>query len=374
MRLNRTMPRLLSLALLLSLSTAILRTAPTPPAQPTSGPGGSDYAYAHVGQHSTGEGADHVTIFWPEPAAAIGSLPLVVFTHGWGAVKSEHYQAWINHLVRRGAIVVYPRYQGNLRAKPETFVTHAVAGVRRALDWIHEQKNLPQPDPERWATVGHSAGGVLAANLSVELPKAGLPAPKAVMSVEPGITRGPEGLLLPLSDLSQTDASTLLLIITGEDDELVGDHDARRIYEETTAVPAAQKDLLQLPSDDHGSPALEATHRAPAAPLPGYEPPQRKEPTGFLRKRIAKKAKERMAQRGLDLDASSKEPAVTNALDYYGTWKLFDALCAAAFENKYRDVALGGGPAQLDMGQWSDGRPVKTMVRLSSPNDQSEHR
>jgi hypothetical protein len=185
------------------------------------------------------------------------------------------------------------------------------------------------------------------------------------MSVEPGITRGDQGTVLPLSNLSHTAANTLLLVITGEEDELVGDRDARRVFEETTAVPAAQKDLLQLRSDDHGLPALVATHRAPAAPLPGYEPPQRHEPKGFLRKRIAKKAKERLAERGLDLDASSKEPAVTDALDYYGTWKLFDALCAAAFENKYRDVALGGGPAQLDMGQWSDGTPVKPMVHLS---------
>jgi dienelactone hydrolase len=359
------MSRLQSLVLMLSLCAVLLRAAPTPPAQPASGPGGTDYTYARVGQHSTGESSDDVTIFWPEQPAATGSLPLVVFTHGWGAMKPEHYEAWINHLVRRGSIVVYPRYQETLRIKPDTFTTHAVAGVRRALDWLGGQKGLPQPDPERWATVGHSAGGVLAANLSVELPKAGLPAPKAVMSVEPGVTRGPEGPLLPLSDLSQTAAGTLLLVVTGEDDELVGDRDARRIYEETTAVPAAQKDLLELQSDDHGSPSLEATHRAPAAPLPGYEPPQRKEPKGFLRKRIAKKAKERMAERGLDLDASSKEPAVTDALDYYGTWKLFDALCTAAFAGKQRDVALGGGPAQLDMGRWSDGTPVKPMVRLS---------
>jgi dienelactone hydrolase len=365
------MSRHLSLVLLFTLGAGILRAAPTPPAQPASGPGGSDYAHARVSHHSTGEGADDVTIFWPEEPAATAALPVVVFTHGWGAVKPEHYQAWINHLVRRGAIVVYPRYQESLRAKPDTFTSRAVAGVRRAVDWLAGRKDLPQPDPERWSAVGHSAGGVLAANLSVELPKAGLPAPKAVMSVEPGVTRGPEGPLLPLADLSRTSSTMLLLVVTGEEDELVADHDARRIYDETTAVPAAQKDLLQLRSDDHGSPALEATHRAPAAPLPGYEPPQRKEPKGFIRKRIAKKARERMAERGLDLDASSKEPAVTDALDYYGTWKLFDALCAAAFENKLRDVALGGGPAQLDMGKWSDGTPVKPMVRLSPAQSKS---
>lgn len=361
-------PLLLRFLLLavLSAGNLALPAEPTPPAQPATGPGGADYTHARTGQHSTGDGAEDVTIFWPEQPQSAGPLPVVVFTHGWGAVKPEHYLAWIHHLVRKGAIVLYPRYQTDLRAKPDTFTTSAVAGVRRGLDWLARNKDRPQPDLARLATVGHSAGGVLAANLAVALPAAGLPAPKAVMSVEPGITRNPKGgALLPLSNLSKIAPATLLLVVTGEDDKLVGDHDGRRIFQESTAIPAAQKDWLELQTDDHGEPALEATHRAPAAPLPGYEPPQRSEPKGFLRKRLAKKARERMADRGLDLEASSKEPAITNALDYYGTWKLFDALCAAAFENKHRDTALGGGPDQLAMGRWSDGTPVKPLKRLS---------
>lgn len=341
----------------------IAQGAPTPPNQPTTGPGGADYTHARVGSHTTGDGGEDVTIFWPEQPAPAGPVPVVVFTHGWGAMKPEHYLAWIHHLVRRGAIVLYPRYQADLRARPDTFTTNAVAGVRRALDWLTQNKVRPQPDLTRLATVGHSAGGVLAANLAVALPEAGLPAPKAVMSVEPGITQGQRGTLIPLADLSKIGSGTLVLVVTGEEDKLVGDRDAQRIYAESTAVPAANKDWLELRSDDHGEPALEATHRAPAAPLPGYEPPERREPKGFLKKRIAKKAQERMAERGLDLNASSREPAVTNALDYYGTWKLFDALRDAAFEGKNREIALGGGPAQLDMGRWSDGTPLRPMRR-----------
>lgn len=362
-------PLLLRLLLLAAFSAGPLVPAaePTPPAQPASGPGGADYAHARTGSHATGDGAGDVTIFWPEQPQPAGPLPVVVFTHGWGAVKPEHYLAWIHHLVRKGAIVLYPRYQADLRAKPETFTPNAVAGVRRGLDWLARNPDRPQPDLARLATVGHSAGGVLAANLAVALPAAGLPAPKAVMSVEPGITRNPQGeTLLPLADLAKIAPATLLLVVTGEDDELVGDRDGRRIFQESTAIPAAQKDWLQLQSDDHGAPALEATHRAPAAPLPGYEPPQRSEPRGFLRKRLAKKARDRMAERGLNLEAASQEPAVTNALDYHGTWKLFDALRDAAFDGKNRNLALGGGPAQLGMGTWSDGTPVKPLKRLSA--------
>lgn len=337
---------------------------PTPPVQPASGPGGSDYAFARVGKFATGAGSDDAVIFWPEQPVPTEKLPLVIFTHGWGAIDPVHYEAWIDHIVRKGAIVLYPRYQENLRVKADAFTTNAVAGVRRGLDWLsHRKGGGPLPDLTRVATVGHSAGGVLAANLAVALPAAGLPTPRAVMSVEPGITRNERGTLLPLADLSKIAPSTLLLVVTGDADHLVGDADALRIFSESTALAATQKDWLELQSDDHGEPALTATHRAPAAPLAGYEPPQRKEPKGFLKKRIAKRVKERLANEGLDLDNATKEPAVTDALDYYGSWKLFDALRDAAFEGKNREIALGGGAAQLNMGTWSDGTPVKPLKR-----------
>ncbi|MBX3738516.1 MAG: alpha/beta hydrolase [Candidatus Didemnitutus sp.] len=359
----RLAPLLVSV-LFLGFAAAI--AAPTPPAQPATGPGGADYAYANVASHSTGEGGDDVTIFWPEKSTA-ENLPVIVFTHGWGAMKPEHYLAWIHHLVRHGAFVLYPRYQKSLRAPSADFTPNAVAGVKRGLEWLATQKQLPRADLTRLATVGHSAGGVLAANLVIALPAAGLPAPKAAMCVEPAVLERDGKPLVPLSDLAKIPATTLLLTLSGDRDTLVGDIGARRIYESATAVPAANKDWLELRSDDHGAPALVATHRAPAAPLPGYTPPKREEPKGFIRKRIAEKAKERLAERGLDLDSSTQEPPVTDALDYYGTWKLFDALCASAFENKFRDAALGGGPAQLDMGKWSDGTPVKPLARRSAP-------
>ncbi|WP_415910184.1 alpha/beta hydrolase family protein [Oleiharenicola sp. Vm1] len=355
------------LAFLLCLGFAAANAAPIPPAQPATGPGGADYAYARVASHASGDDGDDVTVFWPEQPAAAQPLPVIVFAHGWGATKPEHYLAWIHHLVRHGAIVLYPRYQKNLRTPPAEFTPNAVAGVKRGLDWLARQKDLPRADLARLATVGHSAGGVLAANLAVALPAAGLPAPKAVMCVEPAVLERDQGPLVPLADLAQVPAATLLLTLSGDRDTLVGDTGARRIYEATTAVPAAQKDWLELRSDDHGAPALVATHRAPAAPLPGYQPPQREEPKGFIRKRLAEKAKERLAERGLNLDDSSHETPVTDALDYYGTWRLFDALRAAAFENRLRDVALGGGPTQLAMGQWSDGTPVKPLLRRGVP-------
>ena len=56
-----------------------------------------------------------------------------------------------------------------------------------------------------------------------------------------------------------------------------------------------------------------------------------------------------------------------DALDFFGYWKLFDALSDAAFYGRNRDYALGNTPQQRFMGVWSDGRPVRELVILDRP-------
>ena len=57
--------------------------------------------------------------------------------------------------------------------------------------------------------------------------------------------------------------------------------------------------------------------------------------------------------------ASAPDAASVNVYDWYGFWKWFDALCDAAFYGRNREYALGGTPAQKNMGTWDDGTPVK---------------
>ena len=56
-----------------------------------------------------------------------------------------------------------------------------------------------------------------------------------------------------------------------------------------------------------------------------------------------------------------------DALDYYGTWKLFDGLMDAAFYGKNVQYALGDTPEQCYMGKWSDGTPVKELRVTERP-------
>jgi hypothetical protein len=61
------------------------------------------------------------------------------------------------------------------------------------------------------------------------------------------------------------------------------------------------------------------------------------------------------------------ETMMVNALDFYGTWKLFDGLTDAAFYGKNREYALGNTPQQRFMGVWSDGVPVKELKITDNP-------
>ena len=64
-------------------------------------------------------------------------------------------------------------------------------------------------------------------------------------------------------------------------------------------------------------------------------------------------------------DVETATETAPDALDFYGFWKLFDALTDAAFHGRNREYALGNTPQQRYMGAWSDGRPVTELVVLN---------
>ncbi|MHC4606164.1 MAG: alpha/beta hydrolase family protein [Planctomycetota bacterium] len=200
---------------------------PKPPGQPAEGPGGREYAHEKVTEHSVGEKGEKVWIFEPDgpkPAKA----PVVVFCHGWSAVAPAVYRAWLDHLVRRGNIVVYPVYQAKGDAFKD-FMPNAVTGVKAAVEELKKEGHV-RPEPGKWALVGHSMGGVLCANLAATWEEHGLPKPAAVMPVQPGGGSKKGGLLVPYADYAKIPASALLLSVAGEDDKLVGGATAKYIY------------------------------------------------------------------------------------------------------------------------------------------------
>ena len=351
------MRAILSLTLVLLSLTIGFSQGVTPPLQPSSGPGGSQYSHTSVTRNRYGKGGQEYWIFEPDSPRP-RTAPVVVLLHGWGGMNPLYYGAWIDHLVKRGNIVIYPRYQASLLTPLKDFTPNTITAVKDALGRLQSEKGHVSPDLNKFAAVGHSMGGLLAANLAALAAESKLPRVQAVMCVEPGITESPVNFAL--ADLKKIPASTLLLALAGDQDGLVRDTDAKRIYYESTRVSAANKDFITLVSDSHGTPALLASHRAPTALDKSYDsgeglsgaPAGTSDPVGD-----APQVQRRVRP----------ETMMVNALDYYGTWKLFDALCDAAFTGKNRQYALGNTPQQRFMGLWSDGTPVKELIVTDKP-------
>lgn len=351
-------PTALSVSLILSALTIVSSQSATPPSQPQTGPGGKQYAHAGVVKNRYGKGGQEYWIFEPDSPKP-QTAPVIVFLHGWGGMNPLYYGAWLDHLVKRGNIVIYPRYQSNLLTSIQDFTPNTISAIKDALARLRSETGHVSPDLNKFATVGHSVGGLLAASVAALASESSLPKVKAVMSIEPGITESP--INIPLADLKKIPAETLLLALAGDQDTLVRDTDAKRIYYESTRVSANNKDFITLVSDSHGRPSLLASHRAPTALDNGYDNGEGVGGGPAVNPTRVGDAPQQTSR------SDRRETMMVNALDFYGTWKLFDALCDAAFYGRNREYALGNTPQQRFMGIWSDGLPVNELKVTDKP-------
>lgn len=308
-----------------------LMLIPKAPDAPFSGPGSLEYKHNGVIKSSYGEGANQYWIYEPDSPKP-SSAPIIIFNHGWGAIYPEVYEAWIVHIVKRGNIVIYPRYQESMLTTSDNFTTNAINAVKNAINEL-KKNNHVQPELDKIAVVGHSAGGLISINMAANASDENIPIPKAVFCVEPGKHRSKEDPLgPPLENLSKIPQNTLLITLSGDQDNITGNEDAIKIFSETTSIPPENKDYIILRSDNHGYPDLIADHLAPLAII-----------------------------------KTDNFSILVDGLDYYGTWKLFDGLCDAAFYNTNEDYALGNTSKQRYMGIWSDGKQVNQMIIIDTP-------
>ncbi|MGH2459849.1 MAG: chlorophyllase/cutinase-like alpha/beta fold protein [Chloroflexota bacterium] len=309
-------------------------TVARPPEQPSAGPGGRDYPYQNVVWHAYGRGATAYFLFEPAgPSPASASV--VVFLHGWLATTPTVYWNWIRHLARKGSIVIFPIYQQPL-SLPSAFTANALSAEESALAELRRPGHV-SARLDRIEIIGHSVGAVVAFNLAAEAASHGLPTPKALLTVEPGGLEGtgPAWNAVPMADPRAIPASTYYLTLVGDRDTIVGDADAIRLWNAIPQIPSGRRDIVEVVTDLHGSPALVADHFMPCAG------------SGLLFSWMT----------------------ATNADDYDATWKLSVALANAAFEHRDVGYALGGTPEQRFMGVWSDGTPVKSLLITENPGD-----
>jgi alpha/beta hydrolase fold len=312
------------------------------PEQPKSGPGGSHYDHRSIKSNLYGKGNLAYWMFEPADPFPQSSAPLMVFLHGGGGGSPSRFSAWFDHLVKRGNIVIYPVYQGSMNPwqrpwdwTPPTQILHnVITSVKDAIKRLRSQPHV-RPDLDRFAILGTSLGGTLAAQLAAVAAKNSLPDPKAIMPIVPA--QGLWGRPLPAVDLSAIPASTMMLVVVCEADKNAGDLKGREIFCRTFQIPAKNKNFVVMVSDYHGTPPLVANHNSAGA---------------------------------ANLTSSSvreKDLRPANAMHYYGYWKLLDALTDAAFYQKNREYAFGNTPEQRFMGRWSDGVAVKQPKVITDP-------
>ncbi|MDY7566666.1 alpha/beta hydrolase [Pseudomonas sp. RTC3] len=126
-------------------------------------------------------GSMPATVYTPD---GTGPFPVVLYFHGGGWVFADRkvYDGGARGLAKQAnAVVVSVDY----RLAPENKFPAAHEDALAAYRWLTTKASSVNGDPKRLALAGESAGGNLAVATAVAAHKAGLTAPKHVLSVYP---------------------------------------------------------------------------------------------------------------------------------------------------------------------------------------------
>ena len=307
------------------------------PAQPTAGPGGSDYEHGDWRESGGGEGADAWYVFEPiDPAPPTARVAIVLHGYYEFAGYDSMYE-FIRHTVRHGTIVIYPRWQTDI-AVPcpgpydiEPCITSALNGIRGALDFLASDPTRVQPELDEVSYYGFSFGGIVVTDLVNRWRSLDLPRPAVVMLDDPhdgGLTAPGEPSLddsltgIPSTTLFQCHSGATGVI--AEPGKSLSSCNA--VFRLLDHIPAANKDLVLTVNDTHGDAPLSSGHGV-------------------------------CASRAGEADA----------YDWNFCWKVWDALRSEAFDGVDGEYALGDTSEHRSNGEWSDGSPIATLVIQDAP-------
>jgi dienelactone hydrolase len=300
-----------------------------------------------------GQGAARVYVFLPERPALTGPVPIVFFHHGWLGMDPKNFGALIDHLAREGQVVVYPVYQESAATSPQVIVANAAAADRAALRVLAAQGLAP--DPRRILYFGYSMGAAISLDLAIAPNRYGLPPPRALVLLAPGdapaVATGAAGRPI-IGNLSRLPRTLPVAIMAGAQDTQIGLPTGRALAARLCHVILPDRlALLVLPGDSHDGVTVHAGHGSPGAPDPRYDFALTDQDFPKL----------------LPGESGFPPSPSLNQLDFYGYWKVTDALADSLPTDALPPVVFGHGTAaQLDLGTWPDGTPFKPM-RLETP-------
>lgn len=318
---------IVSCVFLLSLIYSTIVFAATPPGQPASGPGGSNYTYTGYVWEKNGSAGTAYYLFEPTPKPE--NAPVICFLHGWSATNPfDNYILWIEHLVKKGNVVIYPVYQGSILTPQSAMLGYGTTGLKDAITHLqngseHVRPQIGSDGLMNFAIMGHSLGGNMTVAMAANYPGNGIPKPKAIMPTFYGADTANHDIWT--YNETNIPSDTYFLSLCGNEDTTAGQQRSKDAINMTTQISNNRKDHVEFRSDYYGDPDLVANHSSPGC---------------------------------------ASNP---NTLDYYGFWKLSTALTNYAFFGTDRSYCLDGGTDMTFMGNWSDGTPVNTLSVRDAP-------
>lgn len=273
-----------------------------------------------------GKGSD--TYWMLEPEKGADTAKLVVFLHGHGASNPASYGDWLLHLADQKLIVIFPKFQTG------AFIPDAVSGQRRIQQNIDSaQAYLIRKyggSSRRLHFIGHSLGGLLAANLAEAYGASKKYKVASLTLVQPGHQFLKLGAIRSYDHI---DSSARIVCVSGSNDRTAGTTFGTHLIANTPHVPDDRKIHFLLDRMEHGKEIIGSTHEEPVCP-------------------------------NEMLDAGNRNPIIrgatlvgkTDLADKCCFWRLADAVLAEPETLRLSDLS--------DLGKWNDGTPIGAMVVL----------
>jgi len=288
-----------------------------------------------------GNGPERAYVMIPENVDK-RRLPVTIFLHGWLGMSPRNFGALIDHLARRGSIVIYPVYQDGDRTPPQLVTGLAATGVANALDYL-ERMQPGLADRSRTLYFGFSMGATIALNFAAEPERYGVPPPAGVVVVAPGDARHiAHGQLAQsiVGPLEKIPPNLPVALLSGLEDTSIGVPMARQMAPRLCHIQADRRVLMFFPAGGTAEKPVRAGHGSPGAPDSRYD---------F---RSTQSVDLRLPHRGYYEVSGS-----TNYLDFYGYWRVVTGMADWVASGRYPVEVFSDHARQIDLGKDSEGQP-----------------
>ncbi len=268
---------------------------------------------------------EYIRLFYPDSIA--GPIPTVILVHGYSGPKYQLFKPLIDHIVSRGTAVLFPPYPQTplVGSIPDVLEKQAII-KNGILNGIKHFKS--KIDTTKIGYIGHSFGAGQIPALAywsyskLKWGKNGafifITAPWYISGIEE-------------KDLLSFPKDVKLLTVVFDDDR-TNDHEIGADFFRTVSIPKEDKDFVTVFSDSLYEYKMNANHFVPYGTYSPY--------------------------------------GEENFHDYYGMFKLFDALLDYSFNKNEnaKTIALGNNsPEQVDLGYFTEDRPIRKMEVTDNP-------